>query len=697
MTLFLADFKFIVFWWLFILGFSALFLPLTFSLFHRFFDKGYVFAKILSLTLVTYIVFCLSVIRLLPFTSFSILIILFLVFLADLYYLFVLKKWPSFKKTFLANFKFILLEEILFLTVLSLWSFVRGHTPDIEGLEKYMDWGFVNSALRTRFFPPADMWYAGSPINYYYFGHLVFALLTKISGLSSAITYNLSIATVCALTFVSTFSLSGNLVFHFLNTKKIKNVLLAGLISALLLTFGGNLHPLYKIIKIDIQNNGRLNLNPEAIKLAASTYWYPDATRFIGFDPDVDNKTIHEFPLYSFVVSDLHGHMNDIPLILFFLAFLFSYSLSLKKSNSQQTRPPDPKLFLPSGLFLSIAYMTNAWDLAVYGLFFALFLFLVQKNFWLTIGNGLLTIFFWYLFTLPYSLNFIPMAEGLNLVDVRSPFYQLCVLYGGLWLIAIPFVIWFLASSLRAKRGHLISNSDIFIFSLIILATILIIIPELIYVKDIYIFEHRRANTMFKLVYQAFIMYSLSSGYILIRLRKFFLYRLLFLLVLVSHLIYPYFAIKSYRDSRSEFKYWGLAGTDYLKEQFPDNFAVINWLNSNVSGQPNIVEAIGDSYTKFNQVSSATGLPTVVGWLVHEWLWRGGYDGPGSRSTEVTTIYESTDPIEVKNILQKYNVKYILVGDQEREKYPNLSETKFSTFAHVVFQSGNTRLYEIDK
>ena len=225
----------------------------------------------------------------------------------------------------------------------------------------------------------------------------------------------------------------------FLNTKKIKNVLLAGLISALLLTFGGNLHPLYKIIKIDIQNNGRLNLNPEAIKLAASTYWYPDATRFIGFDPDVDNKTIHEFPLYSFVVSDLHGHMNDIPLILFFLAFLFSYSLSLKKSNSQQTRPPDPKLFLPSGLFLSIAYMTNAWDLAVYGLFFALFFFFGPKKLLANYRQRPLNHFFWYLFTLPYSLNFIPMAEGLNLVDVRSPFYQLCVLYGGFWLIAIPF------------------------------------------------------------------------------------------------------------------------------------------------------------------------------------------------------------------------------------------------------------------
>jgi len=689
MTLFLADFKFIIFWWLFILGFSILFLPLTFAFFHKFFDRGYIFAKILSLTLVTYIIFCLSVIRLLPFTQFSIFLILLIMFLADLYYLFVLKKWTSFKKAFLVSYKFILFEEVLFLMVLTLWSYVRGHTPDIDGLEKYMDWGFVNSALRTRFLPPADMWYAGLPVNYYYFGHLVFALLTKISGLSSAITYNLSIATVCALTFVSAFSLSANLVFHFLrsNTHHLKSVFLAGLLSALLLTFGGNLHPIYKVIKINIQNNGHLDLSIKAIKLAASNYWYPDATRFIGFDPDVSNKTIHEFPLYSFVVSDLHGHMNDIPLILCFLTFLFSYSLSFKKSKI------DPLLFLSSGLFLSIAYMTNAWDLAVYGLFFGLFLLLIQKNFWLTVKSGLLTILFWYLFTLPYSLNFIPMAEGLKLVDARSAFFQLLVLYGGFWLISIPFVCYIVFLFFKKTK---LSTSDLFVLILIITATILVIIPELIYVKDIYINEHRRANTMFKLVYQAFIMYSLSGGYILIRLKKFFVYRLLFLLVLTAHLIYPYFAIRSYRDSHPEFKYWGLSGTDYLIEQFPDNFAVINWINNNVSGQPHMVEAVGDSYTKFNQVSSATGLPTIEGWLVHEWLWRGGYDGPGSRSTEVSTIYESTDPLKVKEILQKYNVEYILVGNQEREKYPNLSEKKFTTFAHIVFQSGSTRLYEIN-
>ena len=36
-----------------------------------------------------------------------------------------------------------------------------------------------------------------------------------------------------------------------------------------------------------------------------SSYWFPDATRYIGFNPDVPDKTIHEFPCYSFVLGDL--------------------------------------------------------------------------------------------------------------------------------------------------------------------------------------------------------------------------------------------------------------------------------------------------------------------------------------------------------------------------------------------------------
>lgn len=690
----LTDFKFIFLWWsvFFVLG--AVLLPLTLSLFHKFWDKGYIFSKTLSVILLTYIIFILGVFKFAPFTSLTLLGIIIVA--VGLNILFFKNNQNLYKFTNLVknHWKIFLVEEILFFLILTTWSFIRGYASNIEGLEKYMDWGFVNSALRSQFMPPADMWFAGQPINYYYFGHLITAVLTKLSTIDSAITYNLAIASTCALTFTSTFSLASNFVFILIKKISLKKIVLAGFISAMLLTFGGNMHPIYKIIKLNIeQNQGQLNLSLDAVQKASAVYWYPDATRFIGFDPDVKDKTIHEFPLYSFVVADLHGHMNDIPLVLLFLAFLFSVSLTLKNSVLINW-----KLIVPLGFFLSIAFMTNAWDFAVYGLVFAVFSFIYKLNssdlksaLTSTFVNGLLVIFFWYIFTLPFSLNFIPMADGLRLSDSHTPFYQLFILYGGFWLICLPFVIFFLAS-LRAKRGNLVP-ADFFVFSLVITATLLIILPEIGYIKDIYIYEHRRANTMFKLVYEAFILYSLSSGYIFIRLARFLPLRLLFTLIFVIHLIYPYFAIKSFYSLKD---YQGLWGLNYLKNDYPDNFAAIEWINKNISGQPIMLEASGDSYTTYNQVSSATGLPTVIGWIVHEWLWRGGYDLPAARATDVEKIYQSVDANEAKALLQKYSVHYIFVGDKEREKYLKINEKIFTDLgAQIVFQSGQTKVYKL--
>lgn len=44
--------------------------------------------------------------------------------------------------------------------------------------------------------------------------------------------------------------------------------------------------------------------------LNESAYWFPSSTRYIGYDPLVENdRTIHEFPSYSFVLGDLHAHV----------------------------------------------------------------------------------------------------------------------------------------------------------------------------------------------------------------------------------------------------------------------------------------------------------------------------------------------------------------------------------------------------
>ena len=46
-----------------------------------------------------------------------------------------------------------------------------------------------------------------------------------------------------------------------------------------------------------------------------ATYWYANATRFIPY-------TIHEFPGYSFVVSDIHGHVLSLPYALLAIGLL---------------------------------------------------------------------------------------------------------------------------------------------------------------------------------------------------------------------------------------------------------------------------------------------------------------------------------------------------------------------------------------
>ncbi|HQI13078.1 MAG: DUF2298 domain-containing protein [Candidatus Shapirobacteria bacterium] len=748
----LADFKYIFIWWLTTFLLSTLSLPLAFSLFKKFWDKGYIFAKTLSFFLISFVLLILGIAHILPFTSSTLIIVFVLYGLANLY--FFAKNIHEFKSVFRQKWKIFLVEELLFFVILTLWSFVRGFAPDIEGLEKFMDWGFVNSILRSHFFPPADMWYANYPINYYYFGHFVFAFITKVSGINSAITYNLSIATLCALSFVSTFSLTSNLVFHSLKKPLAKFYIIAGILSAFLLTFGGNFHLIYRL------GRGVL-INKQTIAEASQQYWYPDATRFIGFDPDTTDKNIHEFPIYSFVVADLHGHLNDLPWVIFITAFFFS-SFVLVKSIS-------PLIFIPSGLFLSIAYMTNAWDFAVYGLLFALTLLFVSKDFKNTFIMGVLTIIAWFIFTLPFSLNFTPMTEGLRFSDVRTPFYQLFILYGGFWLICFPLLFFLFKNRHRQK----ILSTDYFVSAIIILATILVIIPEIGYIKDIYVFDYRRANTMFKLVYQAFILYSISAGYVFIRLRKNIFYKLLFCLVFIIHMSYTYFPIKSYYGLKN---YQGLWGLNFIKNTAPDNLEAIDWLNQNVSGQPHIIEAQGDSYTTFNQVSASTGLPTIQGWLVHEWLWRGGYEAPAARQQEVDQVYQylsnnqaaatdvnpagydeyivqpgdslwkiseekigngnlwtklvelnniknpsiiqplqkiliptngsefnqettSDNPIDldqVKNILNRYQVKYVFIGDKEWEKYPDINLSILDNLnAKEVFRSGQTHIFEL--
>jgi uncharacterized membrane protein len=251
------------------------------------------------------------------------------------------------------------------------------------------------------------------------------------------------------------------------------------------------------------------------------------------------------------------------------------------------------------------------------------------------------------------------------------------------------------------KEAVFLPKISDFILVLFSFGTFLILIPEFFYIKDIYP-AHFRANTMFKLGYQAFIMMSAASIIVfyqvsnLIKWQWKIFFKMLFVLMLFFVLIYPFFAIPSYYgDLRKKPQ---IDGSLWLKDFYPQDKEIIDYLNKNVSGQPVILEAQGDSYTDYERISAFTGLPTVAGWWVHQWLWRGSAEVVGKRIPDIVEMYEGKDTEKTRELLEKYHVKYVVISQLERQKYPNLNEEKFSILGEKIFESSNKlgALYQVN-
>jgi uncharacterized membrane protein len=372
---------------------------------------------------------------------------------------------------------------------------------------------------------------------------------------------------------------------------------------------------------------------------------------------------------------------------------------------------------------MAVMYMTNAWDGAIYFLLACIIIFYLnaQKKILykkIIIASSLILLGF-FIFVTPFNSHFKPFVGGIGvlcspdlLINMgslgpfmfekdhcqHSPWWQLLTLYGFFYFFVLSFLIF-------TKKAKKLLAVDNFVLILILLSTILIIIPEFFYVKDIYP-AHYRANTMFKLAFEAFIMLSLTSGYIIVRLiseiknqrsKILNLYSAFFVVALLLYflvMLYPYQAVNSYYNNLENPQ--GLDGTKYLQTLHPGDFEAITWFNTNVTGQPVILEAQGDSYTDFARISANTGLPTVLGWTVHEWLWRGTYDIPAPRIEEIKTIYETADRKKADELLDNYAVEYVVVGLMEYEKYPNLDEKKFLELGKIIFQKENTKIYQLN-
>lgn len=576
--------------------------------------------------------------------------------------------------------KYIITEEILFAFGLIFLSLIRGFQPDINGLEKFMDVGLMNSYLHSPTLPIVDMWLAGYTFNYYTFGHYLGAIATQLIRQPLDISYNLLLAVIMGLLLMQSFS-----VVALLLGKSVKQMraIASGIIGSLLVTFGGNSQHLWYWLK----------------NRSFMSYWYPDATRFIPF-------TIHEFPAYSFIVSDLHAHVWSMVLVLLMLPLLYIWSkLLLRMEKLKLTVDSENPLIwsVAIGALLGILASTSTWDTLIYGLLLTILgitLCIISKFklFKTLLVSAIIIGLSALILASPWFLTFTSISEGARIVTERSELWRFLTL----WLSHI--VVTAIAAGLLIKQllHKQAKNTHVTLFILVIIATawILLLLPELFYMKDIYP-GHPRANTMFKLTFQSFILMNLIFAWLIgslpVLIKKPLVQKItgaLFVVLTFVLLIYPYFGYRDYYNLKFH-QYRGLNGLQWLKLENPSDYAGIIWLRQNISGRPVVLEAVGESYTTFARVSTFTSFPTVLGWRVHEWLWRGSFDIPGQRSTEVQAIYEQPFGETAQTKLREYNVEYIFVGDKEREAYPAINEQGLKQLGQIIFSQGTTYIIRV--
>jgi YYY domain-containing protein len=239
-----------------------------------------------------------------------------------------------------------------------------------------------------------------------------------------------------------------------------------------------------------------------------------------------------------------------------------------------------------------------------------------------------------------------------------------------------------------------VQPSTVFVLLLITLGTLLILGPEFLYLRDNFGF---RINTIFKFYYQAWIVLSLAAAYgaaVLFRnLRGManVIFSVLFVLVLVVGLVYPVLGVVSKTNGFNPPFEYTLDDFDRVQRETPDEAAAMQWLRSAPDGV--VAEAIGGAYSSYARVSIYTGLATVLGWGNHEGQWR-DYALQGSRAQDIETLYTTPDWAISQDILKRYNIRYVYVGNLERITY-RMSEEKFKLFLEPVFQQGNVVIYEV--
>jgi YYY domain-containing protein len=208
-------------YWLAALAFGIVGMPAARLLFGALPDHGYACARIAGLLLTGYVAWLAAMFGLAPFGAPLIVVAALAVFIGGVLALrraspeaaspAAVVRWVRLNRGVVVFYEALFAVALVFLALLRAqeYGFVGPHP---WGTERPMDYAFFNAIRVSAVFPPHDPWMAGYSINYYYFGYLLMAAVSLVTGAHPAVGYNLSLALTFALTALGIAGLIYNLV-----------------------------------------------------------------------------------------------------------------------------------------------------------------------------------------------------------------------------------------------------------------------------------------------------------------------------------------------------------------------------------------------------------------------------------------------------------------------------------------------------
>ena len=435
-----------------------------------------------------------------------------------------------------------------------------------------------------------------------------------------------------------------------------------------------------------------------------------------------------EFPAFAFILGDPHSHLLNLPFVISFLALVILRANETDKRDSSLMRLADwaiPASFLLTTILLTNVWDFPIM-ICILLMFTLAKSYRSKVNLLEAIRSMLFAVFpviTSLVISIPFLMSLDPPPTGIRLVvgEHTSP-TQLLMFWGP--LLTVFFTLGLTTGYYRMSRSSLITMSSVItalaaIWVMILLFTgnapelserslgwltlgilltllmislrqvflghssqwvawsfmaitlMLLISTEIFRLDDAFL---GRVNSIFKVWFISWVLAAVASGGIgVIAVQRIFdkdpdenklTAYLCGLAVTVVILSSTYtFAMIATRSGEMLSK--TLDATAYVQRDSPMLTTAVRWVHSNLDAREHkLLHTVHESYEPGDQISTLTGIPTILTWPNHQRQWRSKVQET-ERRTAITSIYESASIEEAKLIAGSYDVTHVFVGCHE--------------------------------